>query len=29
REIWRVKRDGSDPRRLADGESPDWQRLLP
>jgi Tol biopolymer transport system component len=26
-EIWRVRSDGSDPRFLADGVSPDWQRL--
>ena len=28
-EIWRIRRDGSDPRRLAYGASPDWQRLEP
>lgn len=28
-EIWRIRSDGSDPRFLADGISPDWQRLTP
>jgi TolB protein len=29
REVWRIKSDGTDPRFLADGMSPDWQRLAP
>jgi len=28
-EIWRIRSDGTDPRFLADGISPDWQRLVP
>lgn len=28
-EVWRIRSDGGDPRRLAAGISPDWQRIVP
>jgi Tol biopolymer transport system component len=28
-QVWRIRRDGSDPQPLGYGTSPDWQRIVP